>query len=86
MRAYLLDEALATVLAVDAKRQEALGKGKAVLPRGQRYSQEADYDDAADMATLARALPETARATRADAVGNQDTTDDHVAALLAQVG
>lgn len=86
MRAYLLDEALAVRADVEDLRQQARAKGKAVLPPGQRYSTEADYDDAGQAATLAKALSQTTQDARQTAQGADSPPDDAVARLVAAAG
>lgn len=83
VRAYLLDEALAVRADVEDRRQQARAQGKAVLPPGQRYSTEADYDDAGEISTLARALSQTAQDARSAAQGADNASDDAVARLVA---
>lgn len=90
VRAYLLDEAMATRLQVEDRRQQARAEGKAVLPPDQRYSVEADYDDAGQVAGLAKTLaaaaraPETAQDGPSGAQGADIPPDSPAGRLLAE--
>lgn len=74
VRAFLLDEAMAARLDIEQRWAQERARGRQRLPGGLRYSSEGDYDDAHEIALVARRMTLEARANAQSSDASPDST------------